>query len=59
MLLIKWYFFVYILFDSGRKFLSYYDNIYIFINVWIDYIIGIKFFEYDILFLNIWRGICY
>lgn len=55
----KTIFFVHILFDSGRKLLSRHDNIHIPTNVWIDYIIGIKFFEYDILFSNIWRGICY
>lgn len=55
----KTIFFVHILFDSGRKLLSHHDNIHIPTNVWIDYIIGIKFFEYDILFSNIWRGICY
>lgn len=53
MLLTKRYFFVHILFDSGRKLLSHHDNIHIPTNVWIDYIIGIKFFEYDILFSNI------
>lgn len=42
MLLTKRYFFVHILFDSGRKLLSHHDNIHIPTNVWIDYIIGIS-----------------